>query len=326
MNIKQNKREQYANPLKEHEMENQQFEQQEMQPSQQPYVNTDPREQQEYNPQPGYIDQREKIQPTPRRRRPWLWVIAILVIIALLGSGVQAGLRNIDNTSSVTNTYAVSAQTAPTLVLNDDTGTVTIQTGNVSQVSIQATKHFSGFGSAPTVQYSQNGNTINATVQNQNSNFLSLGFNNVDFNVTIPANANLQIHTATGSIDVSGVSGTMSLSTATGSITANQDALSGQSMLQTNTGDINFDGSIASSGTYQFSSDTGSVDVTLPASSSFHVDATTDTGSIDSDFSEVNVHQHDITGGDAHGDVGSSSGTNMTLTTKTGDINLHKGP
>jgi DUF4097 and DUF4098 domain-containing protein YvlB len=306
-------------------MQNQQFEPQEWQPNpQQSNINTDPREQQAYNPLPGYIDPREKIQPVRRRRRPWLWIIGIVVIVALLGGGIQTGLRNIVNTSSETHTYTIA--TLPTLVINDDTGTVTIHTGGAnSPVTIQATKHFQSFGSAPTVQYSQSGDTINASVQNLSSNFLSLGTNNVDFTVTVPANANLQIHTATGSIDVNGVSGNMSLSTATGSITANHDALSGQSTLQSNTGDITFDGSIASTGNYQFSSDTGSVDVTLPSNASFHVDATTDTGSIDSDFSQVQVKEHDVTGSDAHGDVGSSPGAAITLKTNTGDINLHMG-
>ena len=308
-------------------MENQQFDQQEWRSSQQ-YINTDPREQQGYGPQPGIIDPREKIQPIPRRRRPWLWIIGALVIIALLGSGLQAGLRSIINTSSETHIYTVSA--LPTLVLNDDNGTVTIHTGGAnSQVTVQAIKHFQAFGgSAPAVQYSHDGNTINATVQNQSNNFLSFGSNNVDLNVTVPANANLQIHTETGSIDVSGVSGTMSLSTTTGSISANQGVLSGQSTLQTNEGSINFDGSIAPSGNYQFSSDSGSVDVTLPASSSFHVDATTNRGSIDSDFSEVQVRDHDFSGSDAHdahGDVGNGSSASVTLKTNTGSINLHEG-
>jgi hypothetical protein len=134
-------------------MENQQFEHQEWQPSsQQNYVNTDPREQQAYIPQPGYIDPREKIQPAPRRRRLWLWIIAGLVIIALLGSGVQAGLKNIVNTSSETHTYSVYA--LPTLVLNDNTGTVTIHTGGAnSPVTIQATKHYQSFGPSPNVKY-----------------------------------------------------------------------------------------------------------------------------------------------------------------------------
>jgi hypothetical protein len=306
-------------------MENQQFEQQEWQSSQQSYVNTDPREQQAYIPQPGYIDPREKIQPAPRRRRLWLWIIAGLVIIALLGSGVQAGLKSFVNISSETHTYSITA--LPTLVLNDNTGTVTIHTGAAnSPVTIQATKHYQSFGSAPTVQYSQDGNTINATVQNQsNNNFLSFGSDNVDFNVTLPANANLKIHTETGTIDVEGVSGNMSLTTETGSITANQDALSGQSTLQTATGSITFDGSIASGGNYLFSTNTGSVDVTLPASSSFHLDASTDTGSINSDFTQVNIHEHDVTGSDAHGDVGNSSSATVTLKTNTGSIDLHEG-
>ncbi len=309
-------------------MENQQFENQEWQTPQQHYVNTDPREQQGqqgqqgYYPQSMYVDPREKIQPAPRRRRPWLWIVAAIVIIALLAGGIQSGLRNFVNTSSETHTYVVSAM--PRLVINDNTGTVTIHTGGSgSQVTIQATKHFQSFGSAPAVQYSQNGDTINATVKNQNESFLSFG-DNVDFNVTIPANANLDVHMDTGTINVTGVSGAMSLITDTGTITANQDTLSGPSTLKTDTGSVTFAGSIGSSGSYQFLTDTGSVNATLPANSSFHVEASTDTGSINSDFSEVNVQKQDVTGSTARGDVGSNPGATVTLKTNTGSINLQK--
>lgn len=314
-------------------MENQQFENQEWQTPRQYYVNTDSREQQGpqgqqeqqgYYPQSMYVDPREKIQPRPRRRRPWLWVVAAIVIIALLGGGIQSGLRNFVNTSSETHTYLVSA--LPTLVLNDNTGTVTIHTGGSgSQVTIQATKHFQAFGSAPTVQYSQNGDTINATVKNQNNSFPPFGSDNVDFNVTIPTNANLDVHTDTGTITVNGVSGSMALTTDTGTITANEDTLSGPSTLKTDTGSVTFAGSIGTSGNYQFLTDTGSVNVTLPADSSFHVDASTDTGSINSDFSEVNVQKQDFVGGNAHGDIGSNPDATVTLKTNTGSINLHKG-
>src|SRR5437763_17168474 len=98
-------------------MENQQFENQEWQTPRQHYVNTDPREQQGqqeqqgYYPQSMYVDRREKIQPTPRRRRPWLWIVAAIVIIALLAGELHPGRRNVVNTSSETHTYAVSAMT-----------------------------------------------------------------------------------------------------------------------------------------------------------------------------------------------------------------------
>ena len=240
-------------------MENQQFEKQEWQSQQSPQqysINIDPREQQgqeeqqAYYPQSMYVDPREKIQPMPRRRRHWLWIVAALVIIALLGSGMQAGMRSFQHSNTETRTYELSTGVAPTLVLNDDTGSITIQTGDSNNVTIQETQHSPLVGGAPDAKTSQDGNTITTTVENHG------GFNSVDFNVTIPANATLQIHTSTGSIDVSGVSGTMSLTSDTGSITANQDALSGQSTLQTNTGDITFDGSLAPNGNYQFSTDT----------------------------------------------------------------------
>jgi DUF4097 and DUF4098 domain-containing protein YvlB len=210
-------------------------------------------------------------------------------------------------------------------VINDTTGSITIHKGNVSSVSIQATRHIPEFGSTPDVQYGQSGNTVTATVQGHSGGFFGFGSDNVDFNVTLPANANLQIHTDTGTIDVNGVSGTMSLTTNTGTIDANQDVLSGQSTLSSNTGSITFAGSIDAGGNYQFSTDTGSVDVTLPGSPSFHVDAKTDTGSINSDFSEVNVRHNDAVGAEAHGDVGSSPGATVTLKTNTGSIDLHRG-
>lgn len=314
-------------------MENQQFEKQEgqsQQPQQQYSITIDPREQdgqeeqQAYYPQSLYVDPHEKIQLKPRRRRRWLWIVAAIVIIALLGSGMQSRMRGLQHptTETHTYTYGLSTGVAPTLVLHDDTGSITIQTGDSNKVTIQEIRHIPLSGGAADARTSQDGNTITTTVESHG------GFNSIDLNVTIPANATLQIHTSTGAIDVSGVHGTMSLTSDTGSITANQDGLSGQSTLQTNTGDITFDGSLAPNGNYQFSTDTGLVDATLPAHASFHLDATTDTGSIDSDFTEVQVQHQDFKGDSAHGDVGSGGSggsTTVTVKTNTGDINLHEG-
>src|SRR5207302_5484938 len=106
------------------------------------------------------------------------------------------------------------------------------------------------------------------TRRNRRESFLSF-VDNVIFNDTSPANANLDVHTDTGTINVTGVSGAMSLITDTGTITANEDTLSGPSTLKTDTGSVTFAGSIGSSGSYQFLTDTGSVNATLPANSSF---------------------------------------------------------
>ena len=129
----------------------------------------------------------------------------------------------------------------------------------------------------------------------------------------------LQLKTSTGSIDVSGVSGQLALTSTAGSIEASGGTLSGNSLLLTNTG------SISQTGTYQFQTNTGSVAVTIPATSVFHVDASNDTGSINTTFQGVVVTHRQFTGADAHSDVGSAPQATITLRTNTGSINLYQG-
>ncbi len=300
-------------------MMNQQFAEPEWQSAEQRNVNTDPREQFMYNP-PPVNDFYQKIQPQPRRRRR-LWPLFVVVIILgfLLVGGISAGV-GFQNTVVETHTYAVSAH--PTLVINDNNGSITIHRGAAdSQLTIQANKHI-GIGNAPSVEYNQSGNTMAATAQGGSDFGLSGG--NVDFDVTVPSNTDLQLHTNAGSIDVNGVSGTMSLTTNAGSVTATQDTLSGQSALKSNAGSITFDGSIIANGQYEFATNAGSVNVTLPDTPAFHVDARTNAGSISSDFASVNRESNSGVGHDAHGDVGSSPTAQVTLQTNAGSIDIHR--
>jgi DUF4097 and DUF4098 domain-containing protein YvlB len=149
--------------------------------------------------------------------------------------------------------------------------------------------------------------------------------NLVDFDVKVPPAAVLQLKTNTCSIDVSGVSGQMTLSSNTGSLQVSGGTVKGNTALITNTGSVTFNGAITEGGTYTFTTDTGSVNVTLPAESVFHVDASTDTGSINTNFTGVVVQHREVTGADAHGDVGSSPQATITLRTSTGSINLYQG-
>ncbi len=64
--------------------------------------------------------------------------------------------------------------------------------------------------------------------------------------------------------------------------------------------------------------------MTLPSDSVFHVDASTDTGSINTNFPGVTVQHHQFVGADAHGDVGSSPQTMISMRTNTGSINLNE--
>jgi hypothetical protein len=270
---------------------------------------------------------------SPRRRSPWPWIIlAVVLLFMLLGGGILSlfsifgnSVVGFGNTAVATRNFTVSAN--PTLVLNNDTGSIHVRVANsVNQVTIQATKH-SNFGSNlndVNVSYTQNteGNTINVNVIRQN------GFNlftstSVDFDITVPNTAELQLKTNTGSIDVTGVSGQMVLTSNTGSITAIGGTVSGNTGLITNTGSITFNGSINQTGNYRFETNTGSVNVTMPGGSAFHVNASTDTGSINTNFPGVTV-QHQGMGANVSGDVGSSPQATVSLRTNTGSINLNQ--
>ncbi|HJT59717.1 MAG TPA: hypothetical protein VJ761_24625 [Ktedonobacteraceae bacterium] len=272
-------------------------------------------------------------QFAPRYRRrnsawPWLVVSFVLLFMLLIG-GLFAvwSIGTFANVSSVTETrhFAVSAN--PTLIINNDTGSLHVRAGSsASDVTIQATRHSGLWGNANdiTVSYAQDteGNTITVNVgRTSGSNIFTTS--SVDFDVAVPSSTTLQLKTNTGSIDVSGISGQMVLTSNTGSITANNGAASGNTQLITNTGSVTFNGSIASSGTYQFQTNTGSVNVALPGDSNFHVEASTDTGTISTNFSGVNVHPRQFTGVDAQGVVGNAPGATVTLRTNTGSINLY---
>ena len=267
-----------------------------------------------------------------RRRSAWPWVVLIVVLLAAFVTGGALFLAsslgyNFGSTTTTTQHYTVSAN--PTIVLNNDTGSIHVRAGaSSSDVTIQATKHTNWWGNASDVNvtYSQDreGNTVTITVVRPN-NVNTFGSTRVDFDLTVPGTAALQLKTNTGSIDVSGVSGQLVLSSNTGSVQASGGTLSGNSQLITNTGSVTFSGSIGQTGTYQFQTNTGSVNVTIPGTSVFHVDASTDTGSINTNFPGVVVVQHQFTGAEAHSDVGSAPQATITMTTISGSVNLNQG-
>jgi hypothetical protein len=272
--------------------------------------------------------------PPTRRSSPWPWIVLALVLVLLLAGGLSllmaaVGFNFTGYASSSTETRHFAVSTNPTLVINNDTGNIHVLAGGTgSEMTIQATKHGASSSDVNNLQirYNQSSadNTITVNVDRPG------GFNffnspSVDFEVTMPSTAELQLKTNTGGIDVTGVSGQMSLTSNTGSVTARDGTLGAGSMLVSNTGSITFNGSINPSGTYQFGTNTGSVNVTLPGNASFHVDATTDTGSITSSFPGVTVQHPNFTGAEAHSDVGSSPQATVILRTNTGSINLNQG-
>jgi hypothetical protein len=269
---------------------------------------------------------------TPRSRRGLLCgcLVALVLVLFLCSGGVVLGVKfgfaGVSRSSATDPVVSYNVRANSTLILNDDAGSVTIKSGSLDTIAIQATRYASFGGSINNIhtQASQdtNANTLTVTVTRSGPGVFNM--TGIDFVIIVPDSANLQISTGAGSLNASGVSGTMSLNTHAGTIGVSGATLTGSSNFKTNAGSVNFSGSIATSGVYDFETNAGSIDVTLPAASAFHVNANTDVGSISTSFS-VTV-KHNTPGASLNTDIGVTPQATVTLKTNAGSITLNKGP
>jgi hypothetical protein len=283
---------------------------------------------------PGYYSYPGPVQAR-RKSSPWPWVILTLVLVMLLGIGMTFLLVPIAyNVPAFTNTvteapHSFTVGAHPTIIINNDVGTIHVRAGGTgSDVTIQVTKH-SALGTnvnGTDVRYNQNSTSNTITVDVVRLTTVNLfTSSSVDIDAAVPSAANLQLQANTGGIDVTGISGQMSLRSNTGTIAATQGVLAAGSQLSTNTGTVTFDGAIGPQGSYMFLTNTGTVNVTLPGTSAFHVDASSDTGSVWTDFPGLVVQHPSMTSSGMHGDVGSTPQATVTLRTNTGSVSLHRG-
>ena len=265
-------------------------------------------------------------RPYSRRGRgPWFWIILAFIIFSLIGGGSRFGRSfgsgdgpgfnqgPINQAQVMGQPIDYSVNGLATVVINDMNADVTVVEGQSNTVIIQAVNGNSFPGNPNDIQQSisQNGNSINAEIQNSQ-----------DLLVSVPSGTNLSLNTGSGTINVKGVAGQMTLVADDGTINASDDTLSGSSSLTTNSGDINFDGTISAGGNYQFITTSGTVTVALPTSPAFHIDATTNSGSIN-----IPGVQNNSSGTHATGNMGTDSqaqGTNVTMKSDSGDINLNQ--
>jgi hypothetical protein len=254
-----------------------------------PYAGTAPRQ-----PVGGQYGQG---QYRRRSRSPWFWIILAFIIISLMGGGFGSAFNRSfgppdfgrmgqfhPNPAIVEPAQNFKVTGTPTVVINGDRGFINVHTGtDANSVIVQDTKNPGPFGDANDLQvnYNQQGNTITFNLQGG-------GQDSVDFDVTVPQGANLQLTTTgSGSISIQGVT------------------LNGTSTITTDSGDIN---------------------LTAPADSAFRLNASTNSGSITNDFPNVKVQTNNQAGTQATGNVGTGSqSATVTLNSDNGNINLHQG-
>ncbi len=262
-------------------------------------------------------------QVKPRRRSsPWVWLIAMLIVLSLLGgmmsrfggsssSGfapMQHGFPAYHVPFAQGQSYKVDPQSTPTIFINNTGGDGDIQVqegGDQPVVTVQSD------GPKPAI------NQTSPSALNVNV------IDSEDVTVTVPNNTNLIITTGDGDVTVDNVVGQMTLTSGNGDITLHGATLTRNSTIKSSDGDITFDGQLDPSGSYQFNSSGGAINLSLPSNSAFSLNATATNGSIDtSGFSQVQVQQTG-SGATAHGDVGSEPRATLTVTTDSGDISFN---
>ncbi len=235
-------------------------------------------------------------------------------------------------------------------------GSVHVSAGPDGQVSV--TEHRNGITDAIHTSYRQQGAVITVTVSIQRGLLLATW---VDFNVAVPPGASAKVAVAAGTLQAAGVtgdlalqdtngsiwatkvSGTVALQTASGSINTRQVSgqvsavtdngtittvstrLRGHSLVQAQSGTINFHGSLDPGCHAVFRNTDGAIGVTLPRGSSALVNARTALGSINSEFSSVRAAS-DSRGRAVNGRVGRGAPARLSIQTRGGSIDLNKGP
>lgn len=237
--------------------------------------NTDPREtgqQQEYTSQSyeeGYTGssnwnawtEGEKLRPEMKSEKSPIGPVGIIVIVCaafVAGSFLHIGFGWLDwliavvlafvGVAAIISNWRVVTIPMPLrtfqiaeharLVINNGAGKVEIKRGEDNVVSVAATKRASGIGVSPEglqVDYEQHSDNLNIT-NKIHWNIFQFGYRAVDFEITVPANCDVQLENGAGKVAVQGTTGTVRVRTGSGSIQAHD--LRGQIAMKTGSGRI----------------------------------------------------------------------------------------
>lgn len=163
------------------------------------------------------------------------------------------------------------------------------------------------------------------------------------FDITVPAQTSLKVDVNRASVLVEGITGQMTLSALSGTITvrnstilgpsllrgesgeirALQDRLSGAVALDTNSASITFQGALDPGGSYRFTGNGGSLNLALWPRTSAHIEATAVNGSIACNLTGAHV-QPTGSGFDLTMDIGAPPRAQLSLSNNGGRITLNE--
>jgi hypothetical protein len=248
--------------------------------------------------------------------------LVLLIVCAGCGAANNGGAMPVQEDKSQT----VKVTGAPLVVVESDAGPVTVAGGGDGSVAVEWKKRAPGKADAKDMQVSVATATSQVTISYHYTGQTAAN-RAVEFNVTMPKGAKLQVNTKAGPVSVSGleqgaavttgggpieakgVSGDLQLTSGGGNVSAS--GVDGAVTAQTTGGAIKVGGRLQGANTLH--SAAGLIDVTVSAGSNLAVSAATSAGAISNDF-----------GFGPDGQIGDGSGGALDLATGAGNIAIHK--
>jgi hypothetical protein len=288
----------------------------------------------------------------PEWRRPRRWILIGAVVLAVVLIIVTRATTIQRHPAPGTTVFPVGNRVVLRFVHSN--GSVHVTPGPDGQVSIKENR--SGITDAIQTRYRKQGDAITVDVSVQTGLTIPTW---VDFDVAVPQDTStnvavaagtleashlngnfvlqdtngsigaanvsgaIALRTTSGSISTSHVSGQLSAITDNGTITTNSTHLGGRSLVQAQSGTINFHGSLAPGSDSLFRNTNGTIAVTLPNRSSVLVNARTPHGSINSEFPSVRAGAN-ADGRLADGRVGRGAPARLSIDTMGGSISLNR--
>jgi predicted membrane protein len=274
----------------------------------------------------------------------------VFLVLACIG-GVATAMIFSSPEVSASSSQDLSVSSMPLLNLNSNATDVTILAGaDHSTVHILVEKHAQAINNSSAqdalnrmkVTTTQSGDTIHVETQFSDETGIILHHEWMDLTITVPPSTNLDLTTGAGDVTITGVTGTMHLTSNAGNIALNNAALEGTSTIHSEAGDmkfqsvitdahtsiitsagnVDFNGAVESGASLSVHTNAGNISLLLPPDTSAHFSATSNVGNITIDPTwPISVTKESVISS-ANGTMGTSPRATISVTTNAGDITV----
>jgi DUF4097 and DUF4098 domain-containing protein YvlB len=194
---------------------------------------------------------------------------------------------------------SIASSHSPLVRLQNAVGTVRIDGWDKDTVDVVARKGARSVSDLHNIGIDLHDDNGTIVIVTKYSGFMNSG--GVEYTVHVPAASSINVHNDTGTVDVTGIGGNVTINNTTGRVTANL-------------------GTVGSNRNVDISTATGEVRLTIARDSSATVDANTSIGNVSSDFPNLNENRHTVSD-HVTGKIGAGLGT-IRLSVSTGSISL----